>query len=1727
MSATTSGLPTSLTPDVLAQVLRYEPRHWKAITPRLVRECPDVWEHIQLSDDDFYTKLHTLLKDPLNRRALEIAAQKGNTRNRSLTLCGAIHKYYFKSLRSDPSLADRLSERFDPKEIIDVLASCDDDDRLANVVWTFAESGELTYADLSDITNKYPGVRTRLAGTVIGVEVAAPVGIRWSACLSRMRDALKRAEKHGPDSKVLEFLAGCNNELREIARESEHFSKIIALLKNLRDEHQNVFSDHESLAPYVRMVDEGTPLSIFPPNAGDLVEEIGQCLGELTQVTADFHQISFANANADQRIRLREDIKNLDKKETDIHTRVKQLFMELFPGNELDVKPPTTQVDVVESPNSGKCEDLDDPAVVKETFESPVSVDLDGDAANMPRHADEEVVPLQSALSGTEGATVPPSADAAHPGADRSTEGAELLHEETTVVPVSTPTKSDHQTGTERKADQGSLTAANVDNGNLESSSHRTMPPKADSISSDSVSDGDLRRDTPPFDTADVIDAMLSSGRFARAYWLAYADDSFGDPILLGALCEGARIGPGDSCPGVLIQFFEALVEKDEWTDDERLLLCAAIIGPSLFADPLPQGIYQLIGQLSVESSSLGTMMQKIRDLCVYQNMKIHPEDLGVESVDRSSGARLDELANDAQAFLDRVPHIRFAYAPANRALQSLYRADSDWHRLHTIVGKNQINRIKEALLLLKNLDPANTVTSLHEEAGIVKQPLEGRARDKLVRHLHDTIGLAGEWIRLTGTSIGSRRHTNENRVEELRRSLQVLLPQARKALKPAKGRGPTDALDGVLEDVEARINGMQVTDRPSLVGDLLLLPALPLEDDLEPTDSDLSQLRRAVLDAVYTEPEPRVTLDECLNRQEYRRAREIIHRCQLGKQSRDDYDRAVADKRSSLETILKELEIEIEDAFLLGELRQHTTEQESDDNSNRNALERSQLLSVVREARAKLDKTNELEADGLRGITRDVGEVSSKIKDMTSERRDLLHREFRRIMDQFPKTEQGRADRDYLNEAFKECFSNNDDVAAFELLDRGRQAIQTIEPVARALIGSSENLERFLKRADEYREVLTGRRWLPQIQEKIREGDTVAGIPFGQLDNARRDEAASSLKAWHSLASLRLSSAHGELKHLMDVLLRFVGLPLVTNGVDVADTTEDGFAHVRVKLARPIVSSPLPAFGSACSNRYEVVVSQRRMEPQQIAEYIRGRRLADKSVLVYLLPPESLQYRLRWQRHCVRSRLTALPLDLTLFLHLCGVRDRFPVLLGIGLPFTWSCPYITKGENVASEMFVGRSDEADTLMAQTGSCIVFGGRQLGKSALLRHVHRENHDPGTSIYITYLDVDDLGSDSQDHDAMMAVFWRRVYDELHRDGAIPDQPRKVLDRGNRLIEEVQNSIRTCLEENVSMRIVLLLDESDDLLDCDSGRDFTLVRRLRALMASTERRFKVVFAGLQSVQRYNSWKNHPFAQLGSELVVNPLSPVAAQDLIIRPLRALGFSFGRAGLILRILSQTNYHPGLIQIICYRLLENLYEKLIRREQDGPIRQITDDDILAVERDAAVMEDIRNRFDWTLDLDDRYKVLTYALVLTPDPSAPHLESEFMSIGGDWWPAVFEPMDAQSLRAVLDEMVGLGVLLREDEDESGRRRYRLRSPNLLRLLGPREAIDDELERIISRDQVSRSNPRNFHPIVDRNLPVALNFYPYMRSLHEIRGFQAEAACGSSSLPVRISHMRYS
>lgn len=1664
MSTIKNGLPTSLTSALLKEILRYEPRHWKAIKPKLARKNPTIWKSLNLSDNGFYDKLHENLKDPIIRRDFDTVATRQDTKRRKCGLLSGIHHFYSNQLADEESFQERLPERASPRQLIDAIAYCEDDDRLTNVVWALLEEGTISRDEIAEIAEKHSGVLDRLAPVFhAGAADAVTITDRWEKCLSRIKKTLDDADSRDPDSRIVQLLTKDVEKLSELVVEAETshgFS--MSVVKLIRD-YKDILSERTSLKPLVDKVLE-SPFSLQVPADEPLfLDEIERSLRLLADVVKDILEKSTAisKADAEERGELGKEIGLLSASQEKTYANIEALLLQAICVGDTNMIADGSDHES-EVLADDKLEHIPESVVTSRETEGSASVDSEKSVKDLS--SDSDVDDSDNELLDTSGS---------------STDDEATSRKDESIVEETEEPSSLVETDAIEESVKSELEAAEQDN-SLDSSD----PAPSRSIETAPSADKSKQRDSSP-SASEALEAMLSTGRFARAYWLTRADSTLGDSDLFGALSEGTRIGPGDSCPGGLNQFFNCLARRDHWQDDERHLLSASILGACLFVDPLPQDIYQLARELPPGGSPVGSLMQRVRDLCVHQNAKIRPQDLGGESADDARSVRLDRLVNDAESFLHRVPHIRFQYAPADIAIQFLYRAGSEWHRIHTIIGRSQSRRLNEVQVLTGQLNPIEVVANLHDqdELSILKQPLQGRARDKLVRHLHDTLALAKEWSRLVATSKVGSQNANRTQPEELLGALNKLLPAARRALSPIKGRGAVDALDSVLADLEIRIQGNEPAERACIATDLLLLPDLTLEDDLEPADSQHHQLQRAILEAERSETEPSTVFKECLSHQEYRRARVIMEVHQLGERAKTEYRQSVSRKRSSLKDAMDELRLEIEDAFLLGQLRDDAETTSAAEDQTHNALERSQLLAVIRDAEEKLSRSADTDADELRAISRRIEEVTAKAKEMTSKRRERLLRDFSAMMEQLPQTEQGEADRVYLKDAFGDCMKSDDHVAAFDLLDRGRRATQRMEPVARASTGSSEKIELFLQRADGYRDELSRRDWLTRVKNSLHKGSTFLQIAFGQLDRARRDEATNALQTWSALTRLRFASAHRGLTESMETLLRFLGLPLQTGGIEIAETSQDGFAHFRATLTRPVTSSPLPAFGSVCGTTYEIVVSQKRKEPEQIEEYVRSRGLAGRPVLALLLLPHSSNFRIRWQRYFARARLTVLPLDLVIFLHLCGERNRLPTLFELGLPFTWTRPYITKGENVATEMFVGRNDETTALLDPDGSCIVFGGRQLGKSALLRHVHREHHRPDRSVYVVYLDVDDLGTDSQGHDAMAAVFWCRVYDELVRWDAIPKLPQKVLSKANRMVDEVPNSVATRLSADDEVRVLLLLDETDDLLDCDSGQDFALVRRLRSLMASTERRFKVVFAGLQSVQRYYSWKNHPFAQLGEELVVNPLPPAAAQELIIRPLRALGFAFDNTGLVLRILSQTNYHPGLIQIFGYRLLDSLFNKWQRQEGSGPIRRISSEDLLAVERDRSVMEDIRNRFDWTLDLDDRYKVLTYALVLTPDPTAHRLESEFMAIGTEWWPVIFEEMDTQGLRAVLDEMVGLGVLLREHNDAA--RTYRLRSPNLLRLLGPQEAIEVELLRIIERDRISRLNPRNFHPRIDQ------------------------------------------
>ena len=80
-----------------------------------------------------------------------------------------------------------------------------------------------------------------------------------------------------------------------------------------------------------------------------------------------------------------------------------------------------------------------------------------------------------------------------------------------------------------------------------------------------------------------------------------------------------------------------------------------------------------------------------------------------------------------------------------------------------------------------------------------------------------------------------------------------------------------------------------------------------------------------------------------------------------------------------------------------------------------------------------------------------------------------------------------------------------------------------------------------------------------------------------------------------------------------------------------------------------------------------------------------------------------------------------------------------------------------------------------------------------------------------------------------------------------------------------------------------------------------------------------------------------------------------------------------------MLGILAYTNSHPSLIQLFCQKLLNLLYRHHVGSIGPWPI---TRQDVEEVYCQSDVQEGIRRRFEWTLNLDVRYKALAQIMVL-------------------------------------------------------------------------------------------------------------------------------------------------
>ncbi|MFG1804358.1 hypothetical protein ACGFI4_29845 [Micromonospora carbonacea] len=560
-------------------------------------------------------------------------------------------------------------------------------------------------------------------------------------------------------------------------------------------------------------------------------------------------------------------------------------------------------------------------------------------------------------------------------------------------------------------------------------------------------------------------------------------------------------------------------------------------------------------------------------------------------------------------------------------------------------------------------------------------------------------------------------------------------------------------------------------------------------------------------------------------------------------------------------------------------------------------------------------------------------------------------------------------------------------------------------------------------------------------------------GVAVAHLSAARREAGRHAIGAWSALAA-SVRGKKVDVATALRAVLAQAGLEFTDLQLQQAERGQPGRRWLSISGVRGTGQAVTPTLGSDMSTdgaTLRVLLVYNAPTPATVIEWLSGEPNHQTVLALWLVGPLSPDDR-RAITNAARGRPRPplLLLDVAALVYLaCQSEPRRSTFALTSLPFTAASPYRDTPGDTPPEMFYGRTEELAAVIDLNGPSFVSGGRQLGKSALLRAAERRFRGDGPQHEAVLTSVFTVGGDG-DPERLWYALW-----PLLKGREIVDGPPPAAD----IAAVVHGAILRWLDADRTRALLVLLDEADAFLDADAaGNRFTHVDWCRRIMLDSGRRAKMVFAGLHRTARFETLPNQPLSHLGRPITVGPLRPQHACDLLARPLAALGFTFADPkALPARILAMANNMPALLQLFGAALVAHLTAQPL--PTDGPPQQITQADVDAVFNDAELREAFRDKYVLTLNLDHRYLVIAYSVAEAAhergiDASLSMVElSEACRM---WWPAGFGSCGADVFRGLVTECVDLGVLAIDGG------RYRLRTPTVLRLLGTEEEVLETL-----------------------------------------------------------------
>ena len=246
--------------------------------------------------------------------------------------------------------------------------------------------------------------------------------------------------------------------------------------------------------------------------------------------------------------------------------------------------------------------------------------------------------------------------------------------------------------------------------------------------------------------------------------------------------------------------------------------------------------------------------------------------------------------------------------------------------------------------------------------------------------------------------------------------------------------------------------------------------------------------------------------------------------------------------------------------------------------------------------------------------------------------------------------------------------------------------------------------------------------------------------------NNARKDVKGGCYLIHHWI--LRTPAGTDRIERLLNAL----GFTDCQVSVDTGNN-EDSYVVLRKKQTGKVnYSHPIPAFGSLAEEEgFRVLCLYGRFDCNRLMDMFRTINTAAKHTIVFLDYALNQDERRKLARKIKEEKSFAkcfIVVDRVVLLYLAkhyATNTVNRMLMAVTMPFAYYQPFVeNSSQTMPPELFTGREDELTKIESADGANLVYGGRQLGKSALLKmaqHNIDKNSNGDRAVLLEIKDLD--------------------------------------------------------------------------------------------------------------------------------------------------------------------------------------------------------------------------------------------------------------------------------------------------------------------------------------------------------------------------------------------------